>query len=70
MAVAGSGGWIPSALYALRRGELVQITIAQNAPSYLVADAPTAAERLRQGEITRIDVRGGRTLAEIRKRLQ
>ena len=57
MAVAGSGGWIPSNLAILRNGRVEFVTITQNKPRELVTDVTDAAERLRRGEYVTVDVR-------------
>lgn len=66
MAVAGSGGWIPSAIYTYRDGRLVQISIMQNTPKDFVLSPQEATDRFRVGLPARIDVRGAGTLNQVK----
>lgn len=58
MAVAGSGGWVPSNRVRLRAGRLVFLELTQNKPStVLVRDPKEVARRLLAGESVMIDIR-------------
>ena len=58
MAVAGSGGWIPSNRVIARAGRLDFIGgYTQNKPRQVVDDLPTALAKLLAGESAQIDVR-------------
>lgn len=58
MAIAGSGGWIPSNQIRLRDGQLQFCSITQNKPSSVCeSDPATAARRLLAGETVTMDIR-------------
>lgn len=61
MAIAGSGGWIPSSGLVIRAGKLLPVGYTQNKPRNIVLPLDEAAEALRSNPraIVQIDVRDG-----------
>lgn len=60
MAVAGSGGWIPSTEVCIKNGELLQPGYTQNTPRDVVQiDMSLAAAQLRRNptELIRVDAK-------------
>jgi hypothetical protein len=66
MAVAGSGGWIPSALFVYRNGKIKQIGLAHNTPKIFVSKPEAAARIMFSGKPARIDVRAGTSLKQVK----
>ncbi|GIV81710.1 MAG: hypothetical protein KatS3mg051_1064 [Anaerolineae bacterium] len=56
MAIAGSGGWVPSRLVYMRNGRLLCLGYQHNVPREAVCDYSQAAELLRAGEAVRVEV--------------
>ena len=70
MAIAGSGGWIPSNRIRLQNGEIVFTAMTQNKPKgVLVNDVDEAARLLRAGEAVTVDVRDG-FMSQLREALE
>jgi hypothetical protein len=57
MAIAGSGGWIPSNYARLRNGQLEFTGITQNKPRYILPPLDEAARLLLAGETVTVDMR-------------
>lgn len=58
MAIAGSGGWIPSNRVKLHNGEIVFTAMTQNKPKEICnGDVPDVVRRLLAGELVTVDIR-------------
>lgn len=57
MAIAGSGGWVPSNWARLRNGRLEFVAITQNKPKELIVPLDEAVDRLQRGEVVTVDAR-------------
>ncbi|GIV81821.1 MAG: hypothetical protein KatS3mg051_1175 [Anaerolineae bacterium] len=58
MAIAGSGGWVPSRLVYMRNGRLLCLGYQHNVPREAVRDYDQAVELLRAGQAVRVEVAG------------